>query len=160
MTTNLFVIANVKQLRTGGSFRILLPFFRTSCGVGAINSELFNRFQNQIEFGTILGVFRFSGAGFEPPSPPPSVRHWNRKQILKIWVTVPKILRFQSTIHFLLQNMTNKHSVSLSVSLPPSLSMHKGVSICPLIHTLTHIILHKPVTLKKQHPVAILQSAT
>jgi len=29
MTTNLFVIANVKQLRTGGSFRILLPFFRT-----------------------------------------------------------------------------------------------------------------------------------
>ena len=27
MTTNLFVIANVKQLRTGGSFRILLPFF-------------------------------------------------------------------------------------------------------------------------------------
>jgi len=28
MTTNLFVIANVKQLRTGGSFRILLPFFQ------------------------------------------------------------------------------------------------------------------------------------
>jgi hypothetical protein len=27
MTTNLFVIARVKQLRTGGSFRILLPFF-------------------------------------------------------------------------------------------------------------------------------------
>ena len=27
MTTNLFVIANVKQLRTGGSFRILLPSF-------------------------------------------------------------------------------------------------------------------------------------
>ena len=27
MTTNLFVIANVKQLRTGGSFRTLLPFF-------------------------------------------------------------------------------------------------------------------------------------
>jgi len=27
MTTNLLVIANVKQLRTGDSFRILLPFF-------------------------------------------------------------------------------------------------------------------------------------
>ena len=27
MTTNLFVIVNVKQLRTGISFRILLPFF-------------------------------------------------------------------------------------------------------------------------------------
>jgi len=26
MTTNLFVIANVKQLRTDGSFTILLPF--------------------------------------------------------------------------------------------------------------------------------------
>jgi len=26
MTNNLFVIANVKQLLTGGSFRILLPF--------------------------------------------------------------------------------------------------------------------------------------
>ena len=26
MTTNLLVIANVKQLRTDGSFRILLPF--------------------------------------------------------------------------------------------------------------------------------------
>jgi len=26
MTTDLFVIANVQRLRTGGSFRILLPF--------------------------------------------------------------------------------------------------------------------------------------
>jgi hypothetical protein len=33
MTTNLFVIANIKQLRTG-SFRILLPFFQTSWGAG------------------------------------------------------------------------------------------------------------------------------
>ena len=30
MTTNLFIIPNVKQLRTGGSFGILLSFFRTS----------------------------------------------------------------------------------------------------------------------------------
>jgi hypothetical protein len=37
MTTNLFVIANVKQLRTG-SFRILMPFFRTSWGAGVPNS--------------------------------------------------------------------------------------------------------------------------
>jgi len=41
MTTNLFVIDNVKQLRTGGSFRILLPFFRTSWGVGVLNSAVF-----------------------------------------------------------------------------------------------------------------------
>jgi len=35
MTTNLFVIANEKQLRTGGSFRILLPFSE-SWGVGIL----------------------------------------------------------------------------------------------------------------------------
>jgi len=33
MTTNLFVIADVKQLGTGGSFRILLPFFPEHLGV-------------------------------------------------------------------------------------------------------------------------------
>jgi len=41
MMTNLFVIANVKQLRTGGSFRILLPFIRTSWGDGVLNSAIF-----------------------------------------------------------------------------------------------------------------------
>ena len=41
MTTNLFVIANVKQLRTDGSFRILLTFFQTSWGVGVLNSAFF-----------------------------------------------------------------------------------------------------------------------
>ena len=64
MTTKLFVIANVKQLRTGGSFRVLLHFFRTSWNVGVLNSAIFNSFHNRFEFGTIL----------EPP--PPMVRHW------------------------------------------------------------------------------------
>jgi len=32
MKTNLFVIVNVKQLRTGGSFRISLPFFPEHLG--------------------------------------------------------------------------------------------------------------------------------
>ena len=32
MTTYLFVIANVKQLRTDGSFRILLPFYPNILG--------------------------------------------------------------------------------------------------------------------------------
>jgi hypothetical protein len=40
MTTNLFVIANVKELRTG-SFGILLPSFQTSWGVGVLNSAIF-----------------------------------------------------------------------------------------------------------------------
>ena len=41
MTTNLFVTVNVKQLRTGGSFIILLPFSRTSWGVGVLNLAIF-----------------------------------------------------------------------------------------------------------------------
>jgi len=45
MTTNVFVIANVKQVRTGGSFQILLPFIRTSWGVGVLNSAIFNIFK-------------------------------------------------------------------------------------------------------------------
>jgi len=71
MTANLFVIANVKQLRTGGSFRILLPFSRTSWSVGVLNSAIFNSFHNQVEFGTILeGLRNFGGGGFEQPKPP------------------------------------------------------------------------------------------
>jgi len=41
MTTNLFVTVNVKMLRTGGSFRMSLPFFRTSWGFGVLNSPIF-----------------------------------------------------------------------------------------------------------------------
>jgi len=68
MTTNLFVTANVKQLRTGGSFRILLPFFRTSWGVGVQNSAIFNSFHNRVEFGTILvGLRKLRGGGVNPP---------------------------------------------------------------------------------------------
>jgi len=68
MTTYLFVIANVKQLQTDGSFRILLPFFRTSWCVGVLNSTLFNSFHNRVEFGTILeGLRNFGGRGTPPP---------------------------------------------------------------------------------------------
>ena len=75
MTTNLFVIANVKQLRTDGSFRNLLPFFRTSWGVGVLNSTIFKSFHNRVEFGTILeGLRNFRGGGVNPPNSP-SVRH-------------------------------------------------------------------------------------
>ena len=51
LTTNLFVIANVTQLRTDGSFRILLPFFGTSWGIGVLNSAIFNNFHNRVDFG-------------------------------------------------------------------------------------------------------------
>jgi len=64
MTTSLFVIANVKQLRADESYRILLPCFRTSRGVGFLNSAIFNIFHNRVEFGTILeGLRNFRGGG-------------------------------------------------------------------------------------------------
>ena len=71
MTTNLFVVANVKQLRTDGSFRILLPFFWTSWGVGVLNSAIFNNFHSWVEFGKILEGLRNFGEGvWTPPQPP------------------------------------------------------------------------------------------
>ena len=64
MTTNLFVIVDVKQLRNGGRFRILLPVFQTSWGVGFLNSAIFNSFHNGVEFGKILEDLRnFGGWG-------------------------------------------------------------------------------------------------
>ena len=45
MTTNLFVIANVKTIANLGSFRILLPSFSEHLGVFAfLNSSIFNSF--------------------------------------------------------------------------------------------------------------------
>ena len=70
MITNLFVIANVKKFRTGGSFRILLSFPRTSWGVSVLNSANFNSFHNRVEFGTILEGLRNFGGGVEPPQTP------------------------------------------------------------------------------------------
>jgi len=76
MTNNLFAIVNVKQMRTGGSFRILLPFFQTFWGVGVLNSTIFNGFHNQVKFDTILeGLGNFGGGeGLNLPNHP-SVRH-------------------------------------------------------------------------------------
>ena len=89
MTPNLFVIANVKQLRTDGSFRNLLPFSRTSWGVGVLNSVIFNSFHNRVEFGTILGGLRnFGGRGFEHPKLPPPPRYATGLKALKINVII------------------------------------------------------------------------
>ena len=87
MTTILFVIASVKQLRTGGSFRILLPFFRTSWGVGVLNSAIFNSFT---QFGWVWndfgGASEFRGGGVEPPTLTSLVRHWNHWMLLDTFV--------------------------------------------------------------------------
>ena len=70
MSTNLFVIANVKQLQTGGSFIILLPFFRTSWGVGILNSAIFNSFQIGLSLARFLeGLRNFGGGGWSEPPP-------------------------------------------------------------------------------------------
>jgi len=64
MTTNLFVIANAKQLRTGCSFRILLSFFPNILGRWRPKFRIFNCFHNRVEFGTILeGLPDFGGGG-------------------------------------------------------------------------------------------------
>jgi len=48
---------------------MLLPFFRTSWGVGVINSAIFNSFHSGVEFGTILEGLRNFGGGVGPPNP-------------------------------------------------------------------------------------------
>ena len=49
---------------------MLLPFFRTSWWVGALNSAIFNSFHKRIEFGTILeGLQNFAVGGWKPQPP-------------------------------------------------------------------------------------------
>jgi len=69
MTIKLFVIANVKQLRTDSRFRILLPFVQISWRVCVLNSEIFKSFRNRV--GTILEGLRNFGGAFEPRKPSP-----------------------------------------------------------------------------------------
>jgi len=76
MTTNLFVVANVKQLRIGGSFRNLLPFLRTYFSVGVLNSAIFKSFHNRVEFGTILEGLRNFGVGGLNTPPRYATGHW------------------------------------------------------------------------------------
>ena len=71
ITTNLFVIANVKQLRTYVVLEFYCLFFQTSWVVGVLNSAIFNSFHNRVEFGTILEGSRNFGGGLNPsPSTP------------------------------------------------------------------------------------------
>ena len=72
MATNLFAIANLKQLRTYVVLEFYCLFFRTSWCVGVLNSAIFfNSFHNRVEFGTIfLEGLRNFGGGFQHPKPP------------------------------------------------------------------------------------------
>jgi hypothetical protein len=82
MTTNLFVIANVKQLRTYVVLEFYCLFFRTSWGVGVLNSAVFKSFHNRLSLAQFWRAFGISGGGLIPQ--PPSVRHW--WQLLKMGV--------------------------------------------------------------------------
>ena len=63
MTTNLFVIANVKQLQIDGSFRITCLFFRTSWGVGALNSAILTVFTIGLSLARFWRAFGISEGG-------------------------------------------------------------------------------------------------
>ena len=71
MTTNLFVIANVKQLQTGGSLEIYWLFLEH---IGVLASQI-QQFLIVFTIGLCLaqfwGAFGVSGVGgiFEPPPP-------------------------------------------------------------------------------------------
>jgi len=76
MTTNLFVIANVKQLRTDGSFRILL-FFSEHLGVLV---SYIQQFLTVFTIGLSLVRFwralRIYGGGVSTTQTTPLIRHW------------------------------------------------------------------------------------
>ena len=99
MTTNLFVIANVKQLRIWVVLEFCCLFFRTSWSVSVLNSAIFNSFHNRVEFGTILvGLRNFGGGGLNPPNPP-SVYHWCLVTSMLRHVT-PEVLRCSYRAYF------------------------------------------------------------
>ena len=72
MTTNLFVIANVKQLRTGGSFQNFTAFFPNNLGYWSPKFGIFNSSHNRAEFGTNL-----VGLQNSPPLGTPLLAHKN-----------------------------------------------------------------------------------
>ena len=71
MTTNLFVIANVKQLRTGCSFRILLPF---SPNIWVCWRPKFSNFEHFSQSGCVWhdfgGSSEFREEGLNTLTPP------------------------------------------------------------------------------------------
>ena len=71
MTTNLFVIAKAKQLRTLVVLEFYCLFFRTSLGVGVLNSAIFlTVFTIGLSLARFWRAFGISGGGVEPPNHP------------------------------------------------------------------------------------------
>ena len=75
-TTNLFVIANVKQLRTWVVLEFYCLFSEHLRGVGVLNSAIFNSFHKSGWVWHVFGGPSEVRGGYEHPKPPtPSVRH-------------------------------------------------------------------------------------
>jgi len=99
MTTNLFVTANVKQLRTGCSFRIVLPLFQTSWSVGILNSAILTVFTIGLCLARFWRAFGISRGGVWKP---PSVRHCKKLKNMNLqWLCfkfrekVPTLLKLK-----------------------------------------------------------------
>jgi hypothetical protein len=77
MTTNWFVIANVKHLRTYAVLNFYCLFSRTSWCVGVLKSAIFfSSFHNRVDFGTIFWRPFGIWGGLNTRNPPPRrVRH-------------------------------------------------------------------------------------
>ena len=114
ITTNLFVIANAKQLRTGGSFRILLRFFRISWSVGVLNSAILTVFTIGLSLTRFWKTLVISGeGGVWTPYPPPS-RYTN------VWHYVIPYFSYSSR-HF--QRYWSPNDFNTLSCLPASLSL-------------------------------------
>ena len=96
MTTNLFVIANVKQLRTGGSFRIFLPFFQH---LGVLASQI-QHFLTVFTIGLSLSRFwRTFGIWGKGVQPPPLVRHCSLWKVITTNVSEKRMVKLsQGTV--------------------------------------------------------------
>jgi len=78
MATNLFVVANVKQLRTDSSFRILLHFSEHLVLLASQIQQFLTVFKIGLSLARFCRAFRNfgGGGGCWNPQTPPSVRHW------------------------------------------------------------------------------------
>ena len=118
MTTNVFAIANVKQLRTYVVLEFYCLSFQTSWCVGVLNSAIF--FLTFFTIGLSLARF-FSGpsefrGGFEHPKPPPWVRHWFLHYSRKVWPA-------RKSLEPGIMNVENQPPVEPSKILLPSMHL-------------------------------------
>ena len=90
-----------------GSFGILLPFFRTSWGVGVLNSAIFKlirmlkwntkHFPLNLKSGLTLSNFRDVGGGFELRN---QIRHYKTVCIKSTLYLINKLQPYENTVNY------------------------------------------------------------